>query len=258
MLKRKDEKFVEINTMQGLLGDPETKKIVDLAKYLAPQGKLIEREQKYGEYLEKDKLTKEYGLDIFSMREVVEECYKYNLAIIPARNYKGDFDLKFLRKMDETIEASNLNAVSKQYRDELYFVGRRKADVEGCSEIEGDKINMAFFKIPGRPYYALLNRNDEHVNLFNAYMGVRYRKPWTHRMLFTGEVYFTLMILLTFFNSAFFNMNAGYYILSVLFVGISFLITSIVMSKYESNHSYEQCKHDHNYFLTYYKRKGLC
>jgi len=254
MLKKTNEEMQELSSMQRMLGNPEESRLIDLVQKLSPKGKMVQRTNEYGVFLEKNAQTNEYGINCFSEKEIIDECKKYNLIMIHCNDYTGDYDLNFIKKVDESIKDAKLNKVDgDSYGNAFYLVGKRKHGkiMRKTTDFADGKIRMAFYKVPGSPYYAMLNNNDSHINIVSIYKGYKFRNEANLRitqMLENSMVALFICALLRWQYGWFTNFGPWAIFFTLLGIAVlSFVAMLIRMAAAPSHVS--DTDHDPDYFL---------
>lgn len=251
MLKKSNEQLQEIDKFQKLLGNAEDTRIVNLIQQLSPNGEMVRRRNEFGMHLERNKLTKEYGIRCFSEEEILDECRKYDLAIMNSRQYRGDYDLEFIRKIDVMIKESNLNKVDgDSYSNSFFIAGKakRRVKMDDMETFADGKVRMAFYKVPGENYYAMLTNNSYHINLLSIYRGFRHRSEGNLRFTMFMENLVVCAALIYWWQHAVGGFGIwGYLGTGVLAIIVSFITMLIRMAAQKSSTS--DMNHNPDYFL---------
>lgn len=98
----------ELRDFQLLLEGPD-KEFLDYGKIMAPNSKLVQRESDLGELIIQENLADKNKTIVLSKAEVMKEVVKYNLAIVKMRDYRGDFDLSYLKSVKTFMEEKKLS-----------------------------------------------------------------------------------------------------------------------------------------------------
>jgi len=84
---------------------------------MAPNSKLIERENELGELIQQERIADKNKTIVLSEKELRNELCKYNLAIVPMKNYKGDFDISYLKDVKNFMLEKNLSVSDYDLKD---------------------------------------------------------------------------------------------------------------------------------------------
>lgn len=253
MLVNTNKETSDFKEMQKLLADPEEKKVIDLIRYLSPDCEFVKKEHEYGIQLEKKQHADEYGLIVINKADIRKELVKYNLHFYNSTNFTGEYDLDFVKKMNETIVNNRLNKVDGDtFRESLFFISEKEND----KSLEGQNSNpikLALYKLPEKNgYYAILNKNSDYATMINYYKGIKNYSSFQMRLCFLLETFISLLLLYVFFYKADFVSTTG--ILSV--VGMFFIsaIISVIRMGLRESHK-DEFDHYQSYFLEYYNNK---
>lgn len=252
MLKKTDEKLNELSSMQRLLSNPEEKVMVDLVKRLSPKGEMVQKENEYGIFLEKNKFSEEFGVKCFSTEEIIDECQKYDLVFIRCTKYTGAYnDLEFVRKIDNIVKnAPGLNVHGDHYGDAMWLLGKRdhSVKIDKQTKFKNDDIRMYFFKVPGQDYYALLNHDESHINAHSIYMGFRYFDEFNLRLSMFIENLIAIIIILFGINyHKPISMGGWGWTFSCIGVIVAAIVVMLIRMRFKNSHTGEM-DHSEDYF----------
>jgi hypothetical protein len=183
----KKEKLKEF---QLLLEGPD-KEYIDFGKMIAPNSKLVQRENDLGELITQESIAEKNGTTVLTKEELRQELCKYNLAIVGIYNYAGDFDLNYLKNVKEFLDSKKLH-VSKDDLTKCLICIYPKRDrillntdhTSGSNFVRHNSYmyNGYYEKNPtilykeegkdGNNYYHIVHKGKNYKNLFNLRSGV--------------------------------------------------------------------------------------
>lgn len=187
----------QVNKVQLLLDSPKEKELIDFALAIAPNNEYSRTMDQLGVKLTKEKYTSEYHTT-FSRQEIHQECNKYNLGFVQAREFKGQFSLEFLAKLKEFIKEKNIVINDYDLKTRLFVLAPRTTNLEKVTLKDNLKDPLFFWQIDS-DYFVLLEGSKDYISLGNAWAGYKNRSEGTCRMAYSIEnaaIGFVLFFLL--------------------------------------------------------------
>lgn len=225
---------------QLLLEGPE-KEFIDYGKIMAPNSKLVQKETELGELIKQEELAEKTKTVVLSRSELIKELCKYNLAIVRMKDYKGDFDVNYLKNVKEFMTEKELsvsdfdlrNLMFAIYPKKPFFQIKEKYDnvtpvlevtdgkymYSGCDE----KNPTVLFAEDG--FFHVVHKGRNYKNLFNLRRGLLYfSNIQTFFLRLTSFNLFTLIVFLlpTFYSSGFDILSKALLICAYLAYNIIF------------------------------------
>lgn len=175
----------EVTKVQLLLDSPKEQELINFALSIAPNNKFSRTMDQLGVKLTKDKYTKEYHTT-FSRKEIYQECNKYNLGFVQARNFTGEFSLEFLEKLKTFIAEKKIAISDYDLKTKLYVLAPRTTDLEKITLKDNLKDPLFFFQVDD-DYFVLLEGSKDYITLTNAWAGFKHKSEGNCRIAYTIE-----------------------------------------------------------------------
>ncbi len=115
----------ELKNFQLLIEGPE-KEYLDFGKMIAPASKLVQRENELGQLIVQEDLAEKNGTTVLSKTELRQELIKYNLAIVTAENYCGDFSIDYLKNVKDFLNEKKLSVSDYDLKQKLHTIYPKK------------------------------------------------------------------------------------------------------------------------------------
>ena len=241
----KSEKFnfeFDNSDVKLLLSENETKKI-DAIKSLGLDAEIKKFTKQMGQNLEKKRLEKKYGANIFHNNDIKSLCFKYDLRFLSSDNYKGKFKPFLIDKVLEFTEKHKI-ALNGTYVDNDFkildirenFKNNYSVGIRFHTFFNGKNNNEPFlFYYVGENYYKLIYSDDSFISPF------RFLKAWKRKSLENRNFYFVFMISL-FILPLFGLLGVNLWISAPVTVIMSILISLMLMpwssDKYDHEHMF--------------------
>lgn len=225
---------------QLLLEGPE-KEFIDYGKIMAPNSKLVQKETELGELIKQEELAEKTKTVVLSRSELIQELCKYNLAIVKMKDYKGDFDVNYLKNVKEFMTEKELSVSDFDLRNLMFAIYPKKPffqikgkynDVTLIPEVTGSKYMYngcdeknptVLFAEDG--FFHVVHKGTNYKNLFNLRRGLLYFS--NKQTFFLRLISFILFIVLVSFLPTFYSSNfdllgksflvAAYFVYNIIF-----------------------------------------
>ena len=175
----------KVSEFQLLLDSPQDKSLIDFANNISPNNEFTRTMDELGVKLTKEKYTNEYHTT-FSRDEIYQECQKYNLGFVEAREYTGKFSLEFLAKLKNFIAEKKLTISDYDLKRKLYVLAPRSSDLDKVKLKDDLKDPLFFFQVDDN-YFVLLEGSKEYISLINAWGGYKNKSEAACRTAYTVE-----------------------------------------------------------------------
>ena len=184
-----------LEKMQLYLASPEEDELVKLSQKLSPNNRFTQDQDLLGAKIEKDKFTAEYNTT-FTKKEIFAECRKYNLGLIQAKDYTGEYSMDFLKKLQKFFEEKNIATSDRDYSTEVYILAPGKSDVSDSDIRYPAQDPLMFYRVK-EGYFVLIDGSREYVNLFNWWQGLKHYHSLSCRGIYILENYVAIVALMS-------------------------------------------------------------
>lgn len=138
-----------------------------------------------GVKLTKESYTNQYNTT-FSRNEINQECNKYFLGFVPAKEFRGQFSLEFLAKLKNFISEKNITISDYDLKTSLYVLAPRTNNTSKVVLKKDIKDPLFFFQIE-HDYFVLLDGSKDYITLTNAWAGFKNKSEGRCRVAYTIE-----------------------------------------------------------------------
>lgn len=269
ILKNQPTKEELILKQALLLESPEEAEAHRIRNIMSPKNKeaeILEKSTriKIKEDMNRDLLNKYKDTKLFTQKQVIDECIKFDMMFIHSGSFKGQLSTNLVKKLTDFVTVNNLLVSEDQYRTHVFLLG--KADWESKNESGGAKLKknqkdpLMFFRIveKGEIYYILIDGNKSYKNLWNVFMGYFHYSTHQSRFVLAVATYTVVLLLMNLvFNVSNFDFNWGKVFLFIPCYGIGFVMNLYWYEAYttESERKDVVLKSNMRYFEVKYDRK---
>ena len=232
-----------VKKLQLLLENPEQKKLLDLANMISPRNQFRRDQTALGEKIVKDKLKEKFNV-AFKLDEIHRECLRYNLALMPASKYEGEYSEDYLAKLNAFFNAKKISISQDDYTRLVYVLAPAKGDCDTAKVKYPCKDPMVFWKMPD-DYYVLIDGDRNYINPLNLWLGLKNRNQFGARIAYTAE-YFALQFIILFTCSWFWKLDISYWWSLGLLVNA--VIGHFIRMYFRASHQGNDCDHYKSYF----------
>ena len=232
-----------VEKLQLLLENPEQKKLLDLANMISPMNQFRRDQTALGEKIVKDKLKAKFNV-AFKLDEIRRECQRYNLTLLPARKYEGEYSEDYLEKLQAFFTAKQIAISPDDYTTLLYVLAPAKGDCDTAKIKYPCKDPLVFWKMP-EDYYVLVDGDRNYINPLNLWLGLKNRNQYGARITY-GVEYLALQFIILFTCSWYWKLNLSlWWTLALL---VSSVIGQFIRMYFRASHNGSDCDHYKSYF----------
>lgn len=173
----KETKSKEVEKTLLLLENPDEKKTLDFMRHMSPNGVFAKNEELVALKKEKDSFTQKYST-AFSRSEINRECRKFNLALIQAGEYTGEYGIDYIKNLNEYVESKGIALSGRDLARGLYLLVPAESDTASKRCLDGLKNPLVFYYESvngenGTDYFMLIDGRRNYVTLLNAWKGFK-------------------------------------------------------------------------------------
>lgn len=182
MIENKTQKSNELDKIEKeikLLESPESQRALAVLGIMCPNNEthntLRKNQIKKKKLEEFEQLSTKYPISSFHKKEdIIKECIKFDMILVPSTQYQGKMGIEFVNKIDSFCKENNLIVADYSYGEKIYFLLPRVSPAYEERQ-QDDKYSYArghlyhknvekpltFFKVEGEENYFLLIDGDK-------------------------------------------------------------------------------------------------
>ena len=246
----------EIKKQVLLLQNPEEQEGFNIINKMSPNNKnmniLAEAESiSRREDLYANLKTKYKNTNYYTIKDIVEECVKFDLAFFSSSKFEGHLSIEFGKKIGKFCKENNLVVSEDVYRNHIYFLtprpiggGRishskfRVDSKDSHDENHNIKNPLAFFMVQerGEEFYILIDGNKSYKGIFNRLKGYTFWDENNYRSMAGCVFFFALAVLFpTIFFTEYVFYILPYIIIGVLAIAFGFAFTGATLFTFEDS-----------------------
>lgn len=210
----------EVKDFQLLLESPREQQLIAFANKISPNNEFSRNMDDLGVHLTKEKYTKDYHTT-FSKKEIYQECNKYNLGFVSAKNFTGKFSIEFLDRLENFIKEKNIVVNDYELKNKLYVLAPRTYNL-GKVTLKSDLKDPLFFYSIDDDYFVLLDGSKDYITLYNAWRGFKNKTEGRCRIAYSIENTIVGLILY-FIISHLFKIDINIFVPLLLMTLVGFL-----------------------------------
>lgn len=230
-----------------LLQSPEDAEAFRAMNIMSPHNKKSELLAKAAEIATKENFSKELfekyngtKAKLFTEEEIVKECIKFNMYFGPTKDFKGEFSLGLIKKVNSFLTENKLLLTEDQYRTNVFILAHMEfhSKKSGRAKFKtNQKDPLVFFKIQerGEFFYILIDGNKQYKSLLNRAKGYIFYHENNSRLVFAFAVLLVFTLCMYFLRVHSWEFSIWKWLMVIPCYGIASLLNMSLYNYYDNS-----------------------